>query len=339
MSPTDFRVYEVNHLCSTNLVDGKGYLCICKTRCGNAAFFKWFNETVLLPFVEKLKVQYGNDKNACVCCDGEKLQTDPYFNPEILDRLSGLKTLVGKFAASSTAVSQMLDAWKVFCTLKHYLKMVTDAEVNEHVALHGAIKAALQRHEGDVGHSLTDSYKNRISMGLMKIRRVIELHYRSNLIVESFKQVGLSMIGGKIELVVNKVLTQYSQSLTTAEVINLKSNLSDASNLFMRNGTITDNEMRRLFTCVVQDEAHRGGRHVHRDRMCLTSQRCVIMTNKKTIREWQRRWQAIQDAPRIAAEKKLARAEKKRKREAEMEMVQERKRLKQEARLQKKADA
>ena len=120
LEDSEFYVYEVDDLCVNVTGDGRGYVCFSKTRCGNENFFKWLNEVVLFPFIEMTKKKYGlENQYAFLCCDGEAIQINPYLTGDYSDSWELLKVIIAKLAASSTAVSQACDAWKIFSSLKY----------------------------------------------------------------------------------------------------------------------------------------------------------------------------------------------------------------------------
>ena len=76
---------------------------------------------MLIPFLENLKSQYGEVGDPCGCiCDGECEQISPLFTFNLVEKFKTMKCVLGKLAASITAVGQPCDAWEMFSTLHHY---------------------------------------------------------------------------------------------------------------------------------------------------------------------------------------------------------------------------
>ncbi len=67
-----------------------------------------------------------------------------------------------------------------------------------HTLLYAALRSMLKSHEDATMVQLDDSFKNRVCNGLVKIRHVIELHYRAKLVKDSFTLVGLNNSFGKM---------------------------------------------------------------------------------------------------------------------------------------------
>ena len=57
MSKEDIDVQEVMGLGVTSTVT-KGYVVFCQSRAGNASFFEWFNQVIVLGFIESIRTNY-----------------------------------------------------------------------------------------------------------------------------------------------------------------------------------------------------------------------------------------------------------------------------------------
>ncbi len=55
MKETDFEVRSITGLGNTSAVDAVGHVVFCRSRCGNNAFYTWFIEKLLVPFVKKCR--------------------------------------------------------------------------------------------------------------------------------------------------------------------------------------------------------------------------------------------------------------------------------------------
>ena len=77
MDPEAFIWDEVPELSTSTDVNGKAYLCRCRTRNGNSAFYRWYGTFVVALFViivrdrTKSKNPDGTPMRAFVTCDGE----------------------------------------------------------------------------------------------------------------------------------------------------------------------------------------------------------------------------------------------------------------------------
>jgi len=97
--------YKIPGLSSLNQIGGYGFLAFCPTRCGNEAFFKYFINEVILPFVQDIqaiiqsstgKVWTEDDHQAIVfmSCGGEESQIRVLLEETIATKFSDLLIVV-----------------------------------------------------------------------------------------------------------------------------------------------------------------------------------------------------------------------------------------------------
>lgn len=82
----DFDVFAIEGLGATSQLGSKGYVVFSKTRVPNKAFYQWFNQTIMIPFIRDIRSKYdiSDDVAAYVTFDGEALQLSPYYNDNII---------------------------------------------------------------------------------------------------------------------------------------------------------------------------------------------------------------------------------------------------------------
>jgi hypothetical protein len=86
MGEEDFQYVRIRGLTHTCNPAASGWLCFCKTRCGNENFFKWYMTEVLVNFVEDVRQLLPDDmKDVCMCivADGEEYQVKPIENDDV----------------------------------------------------------------------------------------------------------------------------------------------------------------------------------------------------------------------------------------------------------------
>ena len=144
MSADAFDYCEVQGLSQSR--DQVGFLCFCRTRSGNAAFYKWLNENVLCKFVQSIRAinNIGENDYLIVLCDGEKVQIDPYLDASIQEKFRGLNCMIGKVAASCTALTQPLDAFNAFKASKSLLAHFSPDDYMHQESLRGQVELAIQ---------------------------------------------------------------------------------------------------------------------------------------------------------------------------------------------------
>ena len=107
MNDEDVAVYNVTGLSASATMNAYGYLVLCKSRSCNATFYKWLNISVILPFIDELKIEYADiTARAAVYGDGESQQITPYLDDELINQFNARQTLIiMKNAASCTKCS------------------------------------------------------------------------------------------------------------------------------------------------------------------------------------------------------------------------------------------
>ena len=129
----------------------------------------------MIPFLENLKAHYGELDDPCGCiCDGECEQISPFFTPNLIEKFKTMKCVLGKLAASTTAVGQPCDAWKMFSTLHHCFDICTRQDAFAQISLKRAVVNMLKKHEEMMNRSMKSDLKARITMALLKAKIAVE---------------------------------------------------------------------------------------------------------------------------------------------------------------------
>ena len=103
MSNEDLSVSEISGLSTSTEPGSKGYLCFCKSRVGNFAFYKWFITVVLVEFVALLRgtlSEEDSDQSFFLTCDGEDTQIAVFQDDEVNAILIANRIDDGKGCAS-----------------------------------------------------------------------------------------------------------------------------------------------------------------------------------------------------------------------------------------------
>jgi len=286
----EIEVYKVNQLSFVPGVESFGYLVICKQRGGNDKFFKWFNSVVVVDFVKTLQSAVvseirlssglesdSDDKNTAITFDGEHTQIMAYQDPEVLQLMEANKIYLCKLAASTTAVSQPLDAYKLFCACKSHLKGIGKEDLDVLDGLKCNVFNALSTHEDKYG-SFRSGEKERISNCIVKCSLALRKSLNNSIIINSFNTVGLR--NGKCDY--SQVLRQYRFNLNKSELKDLENEIQLGTDYFMCNGTLTDVELDKIKSVANRkpDEADKK----NRDERGVSQQRCAILNHHETLR-------------------------------------------------------
>ena len=270
-----FNCYEVNGL-SLDIYNPKGYICFCNTRAGNTEFFLWFNNTVLLPFMKKLLLQYGDTNSwCCLICDGEYTQIQPYFTNNIIRKLSDIKCIIGKLAALTTGISQPCDCYNLFKATKTILKSITDGQIVQYKTIKDKLDEILDQ------QNITGTYKTNIIKCILKIITALLHVVGARLIQKSFEIAGFSDLNDIINCNYNKIFQNYSVNLTTDQASEFDNNKEQTVQVFAQNGNIKDDELKHIFPNIINDLGDPNERSV--DTKVIMHKRCMVLNHTSTL--------------------------------------------------------
>ncbi len=280
--------YDVPELSTSSAEDAKGWVCFSKTRCPGEKFFVWFATTVLLPYIERLRKRCGHagNMNAGVTCDGEADQIHPFLKKAMRDLMDQALTLLAKLCASSTAVSQACDAYKLFCSSKAHTKGTTVEEVQGRVTLKHHLDDMFARHAAATDDKyekpFNQSDKRRAIIGLIKIVIALGKSLTVNTIISSWRKIG---VNAHCQVDAWQVFKQFNVRPTLPEYLDFSEidNTGKALKLWKKNGTMRDDEMLDMYEIVKRRHVNHG---TPRDQLVLSRKRCVMLTHKATTARW-----------------------------------------------------
>lgn len=307
MGPEDFEVFECKGLCKSDAdADSVGYVAFCRTRCANRKFYKWLNLSVILPFIMKLRHLYSlsASRMAVVVCDGEVVQIDPYQDPEVQTAFAAAFIFMMKLCASTTAVSQPCDAWKLFCLLKSYVAHMGDKYKGQPF-LETQLKKLFATFESK--RKVKPADKTRAIRGLLQIRKAIGDHLRSSTVLNSFKITGLRPFS------IEQILRQFHQKSNAADIARIYDEMGPLIKKMARHGELTDTDLMRF--SMAKDAANRGlfeQLQKGKEERVLHQRRIVLCLHKEVVQSELNRQLAASQA--VVAQAAL-KADKKRKRE------------------------
>ena len=319
LGPEEFYVYKVIGLSCGSSDDDFGWVCFAQTRCPGEHFFRWFFEHVLAVWIAKLQKKFfagsakGN-KNVFVTCDGEADQIYPFLKEQIpasnpcaaIDDepvavnscralFDSMDVMLGKLAASSTAVAQALDAYKAFCTAKKACKSVRPFAMAAMQLLRGNLDDMFKAHA--LATSTKDTPFNasdrpRAISGLVKIIVALTKSLTQNLIRSSFLQIGI-----KDDCTVNpiQILKQFNIRPTPAILKNVTDpeTIEKCNALFRQHGRMTDAELAATFEVAGKSYDPSA---MPRDAYAISRERCVILTSPETLDRFNKKIQNKEDA-------------------------------------------
>jgi hypothetical protein len=141
------EVHEIKKFAQNNC--DTGLMAINNGRNGTANFYEAYYKQILIPFVQKLRENYGMKakEKAILWLDGEDIQMQPLLRDELRSLLRQQNILILKGPASTTPKTQLLDTSVVF---KGSHAGANDKNAGKHAAasifLRGQIESALKIH-------------------------------------------------------------------------------------------------------------------------------------------------------------------------------------------------
>lgn len=306
MGDEELYWYKVPGLTNSSSEDGFGYVVFTKTRCANAAFFAWFVEHVLVPFIKRLDEKYsstGSDAGF-VCCDGEAKQIHPLMKGAIKAMLDALFMMIGKLGASITAIGQPCDAYKMFSSSKACVKAVSTEDVQNHPMLTKNLQTMMQEHETatkQYGKGFDSADKRRLLVGLVKCVIGITKALSPTIIRNSFKKIGIMT---DCSFNVSQVLKQFNIKPTANEFHDLMDKLPYGVRKFRETGHITDKQLLKKYL-IVRNRC--VDIKVPRDQQILSHQRCVMLTHTATVERFDGVVEAKAAAEALKEARKLVR--------------------------------
>lgn len=303
MGENDIDIHEIKQLSVNSGIDSTAWVVFCKSRACNAAFYKWFNESILLPFIQALRKKYTpNDLSspACFQLDGESTQIDIYKDPKVISKILSSNVIVAKPPASTTAVTQPCDRGNVFRGSKATLKAINDKSIEWDPDTVDTIRDIFTSHRAkyfkevpvkkkksaaevssdvvdDDGDKSTSSKKQPMTaahvtlgvFGLLRVHHAISSAIRRATIVESFQLCGVYPLN------VNRILDDCTTPITPDERLFFASKLPMLVSLLEKHGEITDADFDKL--------NFPASKVSSKDNLVLNRRRCIVLTNLSLI--------------------------------------------------------
>ena len=296
MEKDAFTFEEMPQLSISTDVSGTAYLCRCKTRNCNAAFYRWYGRFLVTPFVNdvrnrrKCKLPDGTPMPAFVTCDGEQEQIKVFQEADMLEVFAHADIIFAKIAASCSSHHQSSDVAKTFKGVKTKL-----AGVNSTCYQSPAIQTAMR--EALKNCNYASAMKLKISDSIQKIIKAIKGVMTPEIVVKGYE------MAGQYPVDFAKCMKQSSYQFTLAEWSTMVDAFQEAVLIFRATGTLTEADMDRLQIPSVNDEQ---ANQRPKDQRMLHQQRAVIMNAADCIEKYKdhyvRKEQGVAD--RVAAREK-----------------------------------
>lgn len=292
MTDDEFTSSQIRGLSHRSDPTAFGYLCFCKTRCGNQKFFEWYTSVIVTSFVEQCRQLVPEDnrqQNFYMVADGEAIQVKPVEDDGIASILDSHMIDLGKGPASCTGtMGNACDRSNLFKASKKVLKSEKSLTVVdfEDPALEQVINAYIS----DSQSSLSAEKRRNISKGLIKVARSLARVVNFQIVSHGFQRIGVYPLDHTrcIRNMDEQVLRQYDK-VTLDSIIAKIPQLAEVYLDEETGGQISESQMDEFgIPRTVNDDK----RSAPKDQRSQSNQRAVMLSNpasRKRRKEWVRR--------------------------------------------------
>jgi hypothetical protein len=292
-SMEEFIWRECNELSTSTDVNGRAFLCRCRTRNANSAFYRWFGTDIVAPFVTNVR-DHSRCKNpdqspmrAFVTCDGEQEQIKVFQEDTMLRVFEDVLVDFGKIAASCSGSHQSSDASPLFMAIKKKLQAVEDTNYKSALIFEG-VKEVL----AESGYS--SAMRSKIIESLQKIVKTIRSVMTAEMVIAGYERTG------QFPVDFAKAMRQSTYTYNVKEWATITGAVDCAVVIYRQRGELTEAEMDALEIPSVK-KAQVDKRP--KDERMLHQQRAVIMNSADCIAKYKNHYakKALAVVERVAA--------------------------------------
>jgi hypothetical protein len=355
MTEDECNIHRVIGLTNNSDASAIGYMCFCRTRAGNLAFFKWYFLKIIVPFVQNCRqhILSGESEKLdafFLVIDGEDIQAAILLDDEVREVFKDNFIDVGKGAASCSGVcGNAADLSNLFKsakkTLKHDKKTRNLDETNK--PLEQRIVNILAQEQPNI----SSAKRKLMAVGLVRVSRALSRVMNHTITLHGFDRIGVYCDLGDDKFGPSFLkclsLCKNSSYINRDMINHIENKLPEMCELFMRDPSdindmdgsqLTEFEMDTLG--IPKDNQTSDRRTSPKDARPQCNQRAMMLTADVSIRRrkiYIENQKAKKVAQEVRREEKTARdarkvedkREKERGREEKMEMKAEQKMAKQ----------
>ncbi len=297
----DFEVNEIPGLSHTSAANGKGYLCFTKTRAGNAAFYNWFIQKIVVPQVTECNNCYELDGPSFVSCDGEAIVLEQVFSTETFAMLRDANIDVGKIPASCSGILQPSDVSPLFRAAKTKLRnMLLKHLVGDNPVVEKNIMKVFDNLEVKYNLSIGSGQKKKATKACIGIAHATQEVTRPRLVIAGFDDCGLCPLNS------TKLMKQCYIPITPQLMTTFMNATNDHVKYFLQHGHLTELVMTQAAIPVFDAD-----RDTPRDDSALHHERAVLLTHDATRERRQNRLNSGLQLGDLISGGKLAKADSK----------------------------
>jgi hypothetical protein len=272
-----FHVIEVNGLNYSSDLGAKGYVCFCRTRAGNMAFFNWFISTIVIPTITISRSHHGHgQEQGFVYCDGEAVTLSQVFSENLTKLAQDNHVHIGKLPASCSGIHQSCDVSPVFKVTKKCLKDIFKRQlIHNNPTITTKVQEGLSKLESDVHIIISALIKQRIETSVLAITTALQMSVNPQRIRDGFR------ISGQYPLSFDIIMGRCYYRPEPTQMNVMREKTDDCVSYFMQHGQLTEEFMDSKGICSLNN-TNNSTRPPH-DLRPIHQQRAVLLTNTNTI--------------------------------------------------------
>ena len=213
------------------------YVCVCNTRAGNDAFFRFFVTEVLFKFITRTREMYthlnghasqqaGMPLRAVVSCDGESKQLSELLKEgdgTLRALAHGLNICFLKLPASLSGKVQPCDVMALFMNTRLAIflmeELTEDNIMLHHGAMYDQLCASLRRERADGVKRLSAADSKRIALAVITVCHCLSMKSNADQVRKGFSSTGaypvsaeatMSCMAAKFD---HKLMKKYEEGL------------------------------------------------------------------------------------------------------------------------------
>jgi hypothetical protein len=269
MNHHDCDVHMLEGLgCSTNPKENLSYVVYTKTRCANAAFYKWIIEDIIVQFVADIRralPEKWKNQAAWFQLDGEWTQIKEFLDEQTHEKMTEHNIVVGKLPGSTTEIYQPADQTP-FKNAKKRLTRIHDVSVRGREIERELLNDLIKSHELKCSTKVNPRHKQFMVNGLLRVENTLRQTTNSANLEKSFEDTGIYPFD------MNKMMANCKIRIPDEERAHWNQQLPLAKDLLLQHGELSDK--------ILDDLNIANNMETNKDNLIIPRRRMILLTNK-----------------------------------------------------------
>ena len=283
MGVDEFFFEKVVGLSHTQIVGAFGYLVFTKTRNCNAAFYRWYANFIVAPFVDECRDSHecknpdDTPMRAFVVCDGEPSQIQIFQESFILDLMRDSLIDFGKSPASCSAITQSSDDSDFFKASKKKLVRIRETDYISQSLNTRLNNIISHRLDADDQPRMTSAKKSLVCNALQQVVYSIKNVLTPEIVKQGYKRIGQFPVSFRTSI------GRCTRQVTARDMDVMEKELPAMVEIFRTTGKITEAQMDAAGIPSVNSESTNSK---PKDERPMHQQRSVIMNSVDCIAQY-----------------------------------------------------